>query len=85
MSQSDPTEIYADNTSSIAFAKNLVCHDLSKHIDTRYHYMRECIASNYVQLKYMKSQDQFIDIFSKPLKQEDFVILRQSLGIIKQV
>ena len=85
MSQIDPTEICVDNKSAIALAKNPVFHDRSKHIDTRYHYIRECVASSEVQLKFVKSRDQIADIFTQPLKTEDFIRLRQSLGIIKQV
>ncbi|KAK6147714.1 hypothetical protein DH2020_018626 [Rehmannia glutinosa] len=83
MSQEDPTEIYVDNKSAIALAKNPVFHNRSKHIDTRYHYIRECIAREEVQVKYVKSQDQVADIFTKPLKYEEFARLRSSLGIIK--
>ena len=85
MSQVEPTEIRVDNKSAIALAKNPVFHDRSKHIDTRYHYIRECVASSEVQLKFVKSRDQIADIFTKPLKTEDFIRLRRSLGIIKQV
>nr|GFA70992.1 retrovirus-related Pol polyprotein from transposon TNT 1-94 [Tanacetum cinerariifolium] len=44
--QEDAIEIYVDNKSAIDLAKNLVYHDLSKHINTRYHFIRECIARN---------------------------------------
>ena len=85
LTQEEPTKICVDNKSTIALAKNPVFHDRSKHIDTRYHYIRECITRKDVQLEYVKSQDQIADIFTKPLKQEDFVRLRNLLGIIKQV
>ena len=85
MSQINPTEICVDNKSAIALAKNPVFHDRSKHIDTRYHFIRECATSKQVQLKYVRSQDQIADIFTKPLKTKDFARLRHSLEIIKQV
>ena len=85
MSQVEPTEIRVDNKLAIALAKNPMYHDQRKHIDTRYHYIRECITKQDVKLEYVKSQDQIADIFSKPLKKEDFVRLRNTLGIIKQV
>ncbi|KAM1852115.1 hypothetical protein ACFX13_016080 [Malus domestica] len=84
MPQEEPTEIYVDNKSAIALAKNPVFHDRSKHIDTRYHYIRECIARKDVPVEYVKSQDQVADIFTKPLKQEDFVRLRNSIGVTRQ-
>ncbi|KAJ4719087.1 Retrovirus-related Pol polyprotein from transposon TNT 1-94 [Melia azedarach] len=82
-SQEKPTKIYVDNKSAMALAKNPVFHDRSKHIDTRYHYIKECITRNDVHMEYVKSQDQIADIFTKPLKQEDFIRLRNSLGVIR--
>ncbi|KAH9648545.1 hypothetical protein KPL70_025633 [Citrus sinensis] len=82
LAQEEPTEICVDNKSAIALSKNPVFHDRSKHIDTRYHFIRECIARKEVQIKYVKSQDQAADIFTKPLKQEDFVRFRSLLGVI---
>ena len=84
MPQEEPTEIYVDNKSAIALAKNPVFHDRSKHIDTRYHYIRDYIARKDVQVEYVKSQDQIADIFTMPLKQEDFVRLRKSIGVTRQ-
>ena len=81
LAQEEPTEICVDNKSAIALSKNPVFHDRSKHIDTRYHFIRECIARKEVQIKYVKSQDQAADIFTKPLKQEDFVKFRSLLGV----
>ncbi|KAH9751814.1 hypothetical protein KPL71_014449 [Citrus sinensis] len=66
--QEEPSEI------CVALSKNLVLHDQSKHIDTRYHFIRECIARKEVQIKYVKSQDQAANIFTKPLKQGDFAL-----------
>ena len=41
-------------------------------INTRYHFIRECIARKKVQIKNLKLQDQAAVIFTKLLKQEDF-------------
>ena len=81
--QKEPTKIIVDNKSAIALAKNPVFHDRSKHIDTRYHYIRECVTQKEVQLEYVKTHDQVADIFTKPLKREDFVKLRTLLGVAK--
>ena len=83
MPKDEPTKIFVDNKSAIALAKNSVFHDRSKHIDTRYHYIRECVTKKEVQLEYVKTNDQLADIFTKPLKREDFVKLRTLLGVTK--
>ena len=74
-----------DNKSAQALAKNPVFHDRSKHIDTRYHFIRDCIAKKEVKLEYVKTQDQIADIFTKPLKFEVFRRLRNSIGTKKKI
>ncbi|RZB65513.1 Retrovirus-related Pol polyprotein from transposon TNT 1-94 [Glycine soja] len=76
MPQEEPMEICVDDKSALALAKNPIFHERSKHIDTRYHFIRECIEKKEVKLKYVMSQDQAGDIFTKPLKLETFVKLR---------
>ncbi|KAK2989293.1 hypothetical protein RJ640_027330 [Escallonia rubra] len=73
--------IYVDNKSAITLAKNPVFHDRSKHIDTRYHFIRESIAKKQVQVKFVKSEDQDADIFTKPLNREVFEKLWSRLGM----
>lgn len=82
--QIEATMICVDNKFAQALAKNPVYHDRSKNIDTRYHFIRECIAKKEVELKYVKSHDQVADIFTKPLKFKNFQRLRSSLGIKKK-
>ncbi|KAK2981491.1 hypothetical protein RJ640_012248 [Escallonia rubra] len=71
--------IYVDNKSAITLAKNPVFHDRSKHIDTRYHFIRESIAKKQVQVKFVKSEDQVANIFTKPLNREVFEKLQSRL------
>ena len=81
--QKELTKFFVDNKSAIDLAKNPVFHDRSKHIDTRYHYIKECITRKDMLLEYVKSYDQVADIFTKPLKQEDFPKLRSLIGVTK--
>ncbi|XP_020577796.1 uncharacterized protein LOC110022962 [Phalaenopsis equestris] len=81
--QEEAIKICIDNKSAIALAKNPVFHDRSKHIDMCYHYIRERIERREVQVQYVKSQDQVADIFTKPLKSEDFIKMRSLLGVTK--
>ena len=83
--QEEATKIRINNKSTMVLAKNPVFHDRSKHIDTRYHYIRECIARNEVQVEYVKSQEQVADIITKPLKCEDFIRCEVSLELQNQV
>ncbi|RDY06163.1 hypothetical protein CR513_09892, partial [Mucuna pruriens] len=81
MNQEESTKIHIDNKSAQILAKNLVFHEQSKHIDTRYHFIRECIIKKEVDLVHVNTQDQVVDIFTKPLKFEDFRRLRARLGV----
>ena len=81
--QKEATKIFVDNQSAIVLAKNLVFHDRSKHIDTRYHFIRECMANKEVRMTFTRSQDQIADILTKPLKHDVFLKLRAFLGITK--
>jgi hypothetical protein len=44
-------------------------HDRSKHVDTRYNFIRECIIKKEVQLKFVKTHDHVTDIFTKTPKE----------------
>ncbi|KAK2981153.1 hypothetical protein RJ640_013475 [Escallonia rubra] len=79
--QDESTQISVNNKSAITLAKNPVFHDRSKHIDTRYHFIRESIAKKEVQVKFVKSEDQVADIFTKPLNREVFEKLQSRLGV----
>ncbi|XP_057954001.1 uncharacterized mitochondrial protein AtMg00810-like, partial [Malania oleifera] len=63
--EDNPTKVYIDNRSAIAFAKNPVYHERSKHIDTRYHFIREHVKKKEVELISCKTYDQIADIFTK--------------------
>ena len=75
-----PTKIYADNSLDIALSNNLVFHDKSKHIDTRFHNLWDFITNKEVEVKYVNIQDQVVDIFTKPLKYNVFA----KMGDIKK-
>jgi hypothetical protein len=84
MPQERSIEIYVDNSLVIALTKNLVFHDRNKHIDTRFHYLRDYITNKEVEVKYMKTQDQVANIFTKPLKYDVFIKMRDILGVMKK-
>lgn len=79
--QRGPTTIFCDNVSAIKISKNPVLHARSKHIDVRYHFLRELCNDGVIDLVFCKSQDQVADILTKPLKQDTFVKLRGMLGV----
>jgi hypothetical protein len=71
-----------DGQSAIQLSKNPVFHNRSKHIDTRYHFIRDCIKENRVTLEFIGTKDQLADILTKALGREQFCELRSRLGVI---
>ncbi|XP_030448469.1 uncharacterized mitochondrial protein AtMg00810-like [Syzygium oleosum] len=78
--QKHPTMINCDNKSAIALAKNLVFHGRSKHIDIKYHFIRDLVKSEEIVLQFCKSEDQVADMFTKPLKTDSFLKLKRKHG-----
>ena len=70
-----------DNKSAIALAKNPVHHDRSKHIDVKFHFIRDCVEHGEVQLDHVGSDDQVADPLTKALGRVKFIELRQKLGV----
>ena len=58
--------MYVDNMGAMELGKNPVYHQRSKHIDTRYHYIRSKIADGTFNLEYVPSKENYADIFTKP-------------------
>ena len=75
--------LLVDNKSAIGLSKNPMHHDRSKHIDTRFHYIRECIEKGVVGVDHVGTEDQLADILTKPLGRIRFVELRSRLGIVQ--
>jgi hypothetical protein len=79
--QAGATIVYCDNSSSIKLSKNPVMHGRSKHIDVRYHFLRELNKDGVIELRHCKSEEQLADIMTKALKLETFCKLREGLGM----
>lgn len=79
--EEESTKIYIDNKSTIALENNTMFYDHNQHINTCYHYISECITKKNVQLEYMKSKDQIVEIFTKSLKHADFIKLKSLFGM----
>jgi hypothetical protein len=75
-------KLFIDNRSAEELSKNPVFHKRSKHIDTRYHYIRECVADGVVEVQHVSTEDQLADILTKPLARIRFAEMRRQLGVV---
>ena len=80
--QKKGTLILCDNSSSIKLSKNPVMHGRCKHIDVRYHFLRDLVKEEIVSMEYCSTQEQLSDIITKALKLDTFCKLRSKLGLI---
>ena len=76
-----PLLIYEDNQSAIAMSKNPQFHGRSKHIDIKFHYVREKVDENVIKLEYCPTEVMIADILTKGLTQDKFKKLRDMLGM----
>jgi ATP sulfurylase len=77
-----PTVIYCDNQSCIKHSENPVFHDRSKHIEIRYHFIRDYVQRGVVELQYISTEEQVADILTKALNMGKFVFFRDKLGVV---
>jgi len=66
-SQSKPVPIYEDNQSAIAYSKNPSHHKYTKHIATKYHFVREQVDLRLIELLKVLSAENKADVLTKPL------------------
>jgi transposase InsO family protein len=78
-----PTHISVDNQGTILFAENSGFHARSKHIDIRYHFIRETLTSNQVSVSYIPTDENTADIFTKGLVRAKHEYLTSRLGMIR--
>nr|GEY54332.1 retrovirus-related Pol polyprotein from transposon TNT 1-94 [Tanacetum cinerariifolium] len=64
--------VFCDNTSAIAISNNPVLHSRTKHIDIRYQFIRDHILKGNIELHFIPTQYQLVDIFTKPLDEPTF-------------
>ncbi|XP_062205188.1 secreted RxLR effector protein 161-like [Phragmites australis] len=78
----DTVELKIDNKSALALIQNPVFHERSKHIDVRYHFIRECQKDGRISADFVGTKDQLVDIQTKALEQVRFHELRARIGMV---
>jgi hypothetical protein len=78
------TAILCDNQSCIKMTENHVFHDRSKHIEIRYHFIRDMVQRGALKLQYISTDEQVADVLTKPLSRVKFEHFRDKLGIVQK-
>nr|GEZ22625.1 ribonuclease H [Tanacetum cinerariifolium] len=77
----DKIPMYCDSKATIAISCNPVQHSHTKHIDVRYHFIKENVEKGIVELFFVGTEYQLADLFTKALPEERFKYLVRRLGM----
>lgn len=77
-----PITIYLDNQSVKDLAETSNYKPRTKHIDVRYHFVRQCVDQGIIQIKHVPTQDMLADFLTKPLSLHKHQTCSDGLGLI---
>ncbi|GJX94302.1 retrovirus-related pol polyprotein from transposon TNT 1-94 [Tanacetum coccineum] len=77
----DKIPMYCDSKAAIAISCNPVQHSRTKHIDVRYHFIKEQVENGIVELFFVRIEYQLADLFTKALAEDRFKYLVRRLGM----
>lgn len=82
INMNEPTQLLVDNQSALRLIKNSEHHKRTKHIDIKYHFIREKVGDGLISVCYIRSDDQLADILTKSLPREKLDNNCKSLSIV---
>lgn len=79
--QGKPTPIMEDNQGAIAMSRNPIGHARTKHIDIRYHFIREQVQEGTISLHYCPTENMIADLLTKAIPKEAFLKFKKLMGM----
>jgi len=73
--------IYCDNIAAICLSKDLILHSRSKHIEIKHHFIRDCVQKGILDMQFIDTEHQWVDIFTKPLTVDRFDFIKKNLNM----
>lgn len=73
--------IYCDNKVAISLSKNPTLHSRAKHIEIKHDFLKDHAQKGTMDLHFVPTKNQFVDIFTKPLNEDMMILLRNQLGM----
>jgi hypothetical protein len=73
--------LMCDNTSAISIAKNPVFHKKMRHVERRHHFLGDHVEKGGIEMRYIDTERQLADIFTKPLDSSRFADLQGEIGV----
>jgi hypothetical protein len=81
----DSTVIHFDNQTYVKLSENPVFHDKLKHIEIKYHYIRDMVQRKAVHVQYLSTHEQVAYVFTKSLARTKFEYFHARLGLVENV
>ena len=80
----DTTVILCDNQSCLKMTENSVFHEKLKHLEIRYFYIRDMVQKGAIKLQYVSTNEQVVDVLTKPLSRVKFEYFHGKLDIVRK-
>ena len=76
-----PVTLYCDNQAAIAYTKDPKYHNKSKHIETKYNFVKDIVAQKEIKIQYISTQQMVADPLTKPVTRDVYAIHSRSLSL----
>ena len=80
----DAIDIYCDNQTHIKLTEKPMFHNKSKHIEIKYHYIRDIVQRGVVKLQYVPTKERVADVLTKPLSHVNFECFQDNIGLFRK-
>ena len=75
-------KLMIENNSTISLVKNSMLHRRSKHIDTKFHFLRSQVQNEVLEVTHCSTQKQIAYVLTKAVKTGHFICLRDVIGVV---
>jgi len=75
------TILWCDNLGATYLYVNPIFHARTKHVEVDYHFVRDRVAKKEIEVRFISSRDQLVDVLTKPLPPASFTYFRSKLHV----
>jgi len=75
-------KVFCDSRGAISLAKNAITSQRSKHIDVRWHFVRDHVENGNIEVKHLSTDEMSADILTKPLNKPKIKFFCEKLGLL---
>ena len=79
--EAHPPALMVDNQPAIALAKNPIHHDWSKHLNVKFHFLRDCVDGGQIVIEFVETSWQLADVLTKPLVRLRLTVLNEMISM----